>query len=130
MNRDARKKQLKKQRMKHLIAQGAIYRTEVLLAKQAVHDSLQPDTLARSALHKLGLAALAAFRNRNAPGFASLAGLDLQTVLPLAMTGISLLARKKSLAKKLLRGAAVAGVVAGAVALLSRKKKAADGNAQ
>ena len=113
-------------RKRQLIAQGAIYRTEVMLARQAVRDSLQPDTLAKSAVHKAGLAALAAFRNRNAFG---VAGLDLQTVLPLAMTGISLLIRKKSLVRPLLRGAAVSGLIAGVVALWVRKKKAADGNA-
>lgn len=112
MNREDRKRQL--------IAQGAIYRAEVMLAKRDAEASLRPDTLARSVLHQVLGAALAAFRSGNV---ASLPGMNLQTLLPIVMGGISALSRRKSLLKAIVRGAAVAGTAASVVALVSRKKK-------
>lgn len=113
MNREDRKKQL--------IAQGAVYRAEVLLAKQATEDSLRPDTLARSVLHQAVAATVAAVRGGNLGG---LPGVNLRTLLPLIMGGISALSKRKSLLKTLMRGVAAAGTAAGVVALVSRKKKA------
>jgi len=114
MNREQRKRQL--------IAQGAIYRAEVLLAKQAAEESLRPDTLARSVLQQGVAAVLAAFRGGNGGG--SGAGVNLQTLLPLLMGGLSALSKRKSLLKTIVRGAAFAGTAASLVALVSRKKKA------
>ncbi|WP_420474413.1 hypothetical protein [Noviherbaspirillum sp. ST9] len=113
MNREDRKRQL--------IAQGAIYRAEILLAKQSAEDSLRPDTLARSVLHQAAGALIGAFRRGNIGG---LPGVNLQTVLPLVMGTISALSKRKSLLKTIVRGAAVAGTAAGVVALMSRRKKA------
>lgn len=113
MNREDRKRQL--------IAQGAVYRAEILLAKQAAEDSLRPDTLARSVLHQAAGALIGAFRGGNLGG---LPGVNLQTLLPLVMGAISALSKRKSLLKTIVRGAAVAGTAAGVVALVSRKKKA------
>lgn len=112
MNREDRKRQL--------IAQGAVYRAEVLLAKQVAQDSLRPDTLARSVLHQAVGAAIAAFRGGNVAG---LPGLNLQTLLPIVMGAVSALSKRKSLLKTVVRGAAVAGTVASIVAMVSRKKK-------
>lgn len=111
MNRAERKKQL--------IAQGALYRAEVLLARQAFHTSLQPETLAQSAFQRVARIALAVAGNRVVPGA------TLQTLLPMVMSGLSLLAKKKGLLKTLLRGGAVAGIAAAAVAMLSRKSRVA-----
>lgn len=113
MNRQDRKRQL--------IAQGAVYRAEILLAKQAAEDSLRPDTLARSVLHQAAAALIAAFRSGNIAG---LPGMNLQTVLPIVMGGISALSKRKSLLKAVVRGTAVAGAAAGIVALVARRKKA------
>lgn len=112
MNREDRKKQL--------IAQGAVYRAEVLLAKETAAAGLRPDTLARSVLHQAAIAALAAFRG----GSGSLPGVNLQTLLPIVMGGISALSKRKSLLKTIARGAVFAGAAAGVAALVSRKKKA------
>ncbi|HYC41682.1 MAG TPA: hypothetical protein VEB70_01700 [Noviherbaspirillum sp.] len=112
MNREDRKRQL--------IAQGAVYRAEILLAKQAAEDSLRPDTLARSVLHQAAGALIGAFRSGNIGG---LPGVNLQTLLPIVMGAISALSKRKSLLKTVVRGAAVAGTVAGVVTLVSRKKK-------
>ncbi|HYD60359.1 MAG TPA: hypothetical protein VEC35_08390 [Noviherbaspirillum sp.] len=111
MNREDRKKQL--------IAQGAVYRAEVLLAKESAEASLRPDTLARSVLHQVTAAAIAAFRGGNG----GLPGVNLQTLLPIVMGGISALSKRKSLLKTAMRGAAMAGTAAGVVALVSRWKK-------
>jgi len=113
MNREQRKRQL--------IAQGAIYRAEVLLAKQAAEESLRPDTLARSVLQQGAAAVIAAFRGSNGDGIG--AGVNLQTLLPLLMGGLSALSKHQSLLKTIVRGAAFAGTAASLAALVSRKKK-------
>lgn len=105
-------------RKKFLIAQGAIYRAEVMLSKQALDASLQPEALARSALQQIAHGALSVLGKRG-----SLPGINLQTLLPLAITGISALAKRKGLLKVLLRGAAVAGAAASVVALVARRKR-------
>ena len=112
MNREDRKRQL--------IAQGAIYRAEIMLAKQAAEDSLRPDTLVRSVLYQATSALLGALRGGNIGG---LPGVNLQTLLPIVMGAISALSKRKSLLKTIVRGAAVAGTIAGLVALVSKKKK-------
>lgn len=113
MNREDRKRQL--------IAQGAVYRVELLLAKQTAEDGLRPDTLARSVLHQVAGALITAFRGGSIAG---LPGVNLQTLVPIVMGGISALSKRKSLLKAIVRGTAVAGAAAGVVALVTRKKKA------
>lgn len=113
MNRSDRKKQL--------IAQGALYRAEVMLATHIARDSLRPDSLARSALHQAALIGLSALKRRNIAG---LPGLNLQNMLPLAMTALSSLSQRKGVVRAILRGALIAGTVAGAVRLFSRSKRA------
>lgn len=115
------------ERKKHLIAQGAIYRAEVMLSKHALQASLQPDALARGALQQLTLGVMSVFGKRGSGG---MPGFDLQTVLPIAITAFGALSKSKGLLKTLLRGVAVAGATAGAVALLSRRKRPSrDANA-
>ena len=111
MNREDRKKQL--------IAQGAVYRAEVLLAKEFAEAGLRPDTLARSVLHQVAAAAIAAFRGGNG----GVPGVNLHTLLPIVMGGISALSKRKSLLKIAVRGAAVAGTAAGVAAHVARWKK-------
>ena len=107
-------------RKRQLIAQGAVYRAEIVLAKQAAETSLRPDTLARSVMHQAAGALIGAFRGGNIGG---LPGVNLQTLLPLVMGAISALSKRKSLLKTIVRGAAVAGTAAGLVAFVSRRKK-------
>lgn len=107
-------------RKKHLIAQGAVYRAEVMFAKQEVQASLRPETIARNAVHHAMLVGLAALKARNIAG---MPGMNLQNLLPLAMSGISAISKNKALVKTVLRGAVIAGSVAGVVKVLSRKQK-------
>ena len=119
MNREDRKKQL--------IAQGAVYRAEVLLAREAAEASLRPDTLARSIMHQAAVAVLAAFRGGKDAG---LPGVNLQTLLPIVMGGISALSKRKALLKTIVRGTALAGTAAGVVALVAKKKKVKQDSAE
>lgn len=107
-------------RKKHLIAQGAVYRAEVMFAKQEVKASLRPETIARNAVHHAMLVGLAALKSRNIAG---MPGMNLQNLLPLAMSGVSALSKNKALVKAVLRGAVIAGSVAGIVKVLSKKKR-------
>lgn len=111
MNRAERKKQL--------IAQGAFYRTEVILAKQAVQHGLQPQSLARSALQKIAPAALAMFASRKGAGKPGAPATARQPVMTAAVSALS---KRKPLIKTALRGALVAGAAAGVAALLLKKR--------
>ena len=113
MNRADRKKQL--------IAEGVLYRTEVMFAARDARDSLRPDTLARSALRHAMLIGLSALKTRKLGG---LPGMNLMTLLPLAARMLSLLSRRKGVAKVVLGGVAIAGTVAGVMRLFSKTKKA------
>lgn len=112
-------------RKKQLIAQGAIYRAEAMLAKQVVQENLKPESMAKNALHQVMLIGMAALNSRNIAG---LPGINLQRILPLLMGGMSALSHNKTLVKTVLRGAAIAGSVAG-LARLFVKKKSSDGAA-
>lgn len=108
------------ERKKQLIAEGAVYRAEVMFAKHEVQASLRPENVARNALQHAMLVGLAALKTRNLGG---LPGVNLQTLLPFVMNGVSTLSKNKALAKTVLRGALIAGSVAGIVRVLSRKKR-------
>jgi hypothetical protein len=119
--------QNREDRKKQLIAQGAVYRADVMLAKHEVAAGLRPESIAKSALQQALLIGFAAFKARNLAG---LPGLNLQMILPLAMGGISALWKNKRLLKIVLRGAIVVGGVAGAVRLFSKKRETAGDAAQ
>ena len=110
-----------------LIAQGAMYRSGIKNSRQKVKAGLEADTLARSALKHIGLAALSAWRNRSGAVAAS-----LPAIVPMVIGGVSKLWQQPKL-KPVVRGIAIAGAVASAVALLakwaSKKAKAAQADA-
>lgn len=112
-------------RKKQLITQGAVYRAEVMLATQAVRAGLRPESLARNALRQAALIAVTAFKARNLGG---LPGVSLESMLPIAMASASALSRNQAVVKVVLRGAVIAGTVAGAVRFLSKKKRPATDN--
>jgi hypothetical protein len=108
-------------RKKQLIAQGALHRAEIVLAQQTTQDSLHPDSLARNALRHLAFFALSTFRKRNVSGFP----VDIPTLLPLVMGGISALSKATPLVKKIAYGTAIASAAAGMAVMFSKKKKIA-----
>ena len=107
-------------RKKLLIAQGAIYRLRLGESKNAVRTNLQPEALAKSAVNSFVSAASA--RLGNGLSLKTLGDANWQTVLPLLISVVSLLAKRKSLIKPLLLGG-VAFAIAGAAARLVLRKK-------
>ena len=84
-----------------LIADGALYRVELVRAKAYVTENLRPDVLWSSALAQvLGLAA-GRVEQLFSPG-----GVRMQTVMPYVLAGFSLIARKKMIKPALGVGAA------------------------
>lgn len=107
-------------RKKYLIAQGAVYRAEILLAKQDVQAGLQSQSLARSALQQVARVAFSFIGNRSNAG---LPGISLQTVLPLLTAAASALTKRKPFFKTILRSTLMAAAAAGIAALLAKNKK-------
>lgn len=112
-------------RKKQLIAQGAVYRAEVLHAKQVMRAGLRPDSLARGAFRQLVGVALAAAGKKTGIG---LAGASVQPLLPLLFSAGSALLRNKSLRRPLLRGALIAGSVAAVAMAFSKNRKTSPAN--
>ena len=101
-----------------LVAQGAAYRSSIKTAQHAIRADLSVDALTRSALSHVASTAFAAFKSRT-----GIAGVNVQTLLPLLIGGVSALS-KRSLLKPVLRVTLFLGVAAGALALVAKKKKA------
>lgn len=108
------------QRKKLLIAQGALYRLGLVESKNALRMNLQPDALAKSAFN--GVVDTVSARLGKGLSLRNIGDANLQAFLPLLISVISLLAKRKSLIKPLLIGAA-AIVAAGGIARLVRSKK-------
>ncbi len=100
-----------------LITQGAMYRSGIVSSKAAVVSGLRAESLAKSALKQIGLAAFALWRGRSA-----MSGGAVQAALPLVIGGVSKLWQQPKL-KPMLRGALIAGAVASTIAVVSRLRK-------
>ncbi|MFI4940526.1 MAG: hypothetical protein ACHP7O_09340 [Burkholderiales bacterium] len=103
------------QRKQLLVARGAMYRSGILMSKEQVKSGLQADSLVRSAIRQIGLAAFAAWRGGS--GLAS-----VQTLAPMLVGGIVSLWRQP-VWKPLVRGAMIAGAVASVTAFFFKRKK-------
>ena len=99
-----------------LITQGAMYRSGLAVSKQKVVNGLQADSLARTMLKQLGLAALSAWRTRS-----GITATGMPALLPVVLSGISKAWRQQSW-KPIVRGVLIAGTVASVVALFVRYK--------
>jgi hypothetical protein len=111
------------ERKKQLIAQGALYRAEIMMAKDAIRTGLRPQALVRGAIEQLAMSLYSAFRNQ---GGAGLPIGRLQTALPLLITAASGLMKftsRKSFLKTVLSSILAAGVTAAVSAAVSRKKR-------
>jgi hypothetical protein len=115
VNREDRKKQL--------VAEGALHRAELFLAKDAIRSGMRPESLAHGAVQQLAATASAVLRNRGI-GSLPVTGVQLQALLPLLMSGLSALAEKKSLRKAVLGVTLLAGIAGIAAAAISRNNGA------
>lgn len=124
-----RKPGLVSDRKKQLIAQGVLYRAEILASRETLQESLQPESLARRILQRSMHVAIAAF-NGGFAGKSGQPGLPLQAFLPLLMRGASAVVKRKGL-RPVLRGVVVATALAGigAFAFRGRKRMASDSHA-
>lgn len=111
-------------RKRQLIAEGRVWRAEVLHSKEVLREGMRPDSMARRVLSQVAVAGLAALRAKGALGGFGLPGISLGGILPIVVSGVSALSRRKALVKPVLRGAAVAGAVAAIAALIFRRRKA------
>ncbi len=106
-----------------LLQQCDAYRAGIGRSRKLVQAHLGADEIAKTAIGLVSARAQIALTNfSDMFELKSLPGLKLQRLLPLLVSGVSLLA-KGSLWRSLLRGAAVAGVGATAVYFSTRKKK-------
>ena len=107
-----------------LITQGAMYRSGIATSKEKVVQGLRADSLARSALKQVGLAALSAWRTRSGVAAAT----SMPAILPIVFNGLIKAWRERNW-KPVLRGMLIAGAMAGATAAFvsySRRKQAAE----
>ena len=111
------------QQKQRLLQQCNAYRAAIGRSRKIVRAHLGPDELARTAIGLVSMRAQSALANfSDMFDLKSLSTAKLQRLLPLVVSGVSLLA-KGSLWRSLLRGAAVAGIGATAIYFVTRKKK-------
>ncbi|MFT5962329.1 MAG: hypothetical protein ACI8WM_002672 [Burkholderiaceae bacterium] len=109
------------QRKEKLIREGANFRAGMRSSLELVSHNLQTDALARSILTQLTGTVYAA-----AGTLLRVKGANLQTLLPIVVSGVSFVLKARLL-RPLLRTTAVIGVVgAGAYFLFRREGKAAE----
>ena len=110
------------QQKKRLLQQCDTYRAGIGRSRRIVSAHLGADEIAKTAIGLVSARAQLALANfSDMFNLKSLSATKLQRLLPLVVSGVSLLA-KGSLWRSLLRGAAVAGVGATAVYFATRKK--------
>lgn len=111
------------ERKKQLIAEGALHRADLLLAKSAVSAKTSRGALVGSALQQLKTSASEIAMRR----IGNLSAADLQAVAPIALPLLTRLLEKKSLARTAL-GTAVAAGTAGYLFFRFKSPKAAAPN--
>jgi hypothetical protein len=105
-----------------LLLQCRAYRSAIGRSRKVVRAHLGIDEIARTAVGLVSSRAQNALANvSDFLDLKNMSGAKLQRLLPLVVSGVSLLSRRAVL-KPVLRGAAVVGTVAAAVYFLSRKK--------
>jgi hypothetical protein len=100
-----------------LITQGAMYRSGIKSSKEKVVSGLRAESLARSAIKQIGMAAFAAWRGRS-----GLAAGSLSTILPIVVGGVSRLWNQPKL-KPVVRTTLIVGAIAAAYAFFARWKR-------
>ncbi len=114
------------QQKKRLLQQCDAYRAGIGRSRKIVRAHLGADEIAKTAISLVSTRAQLALANfSDMFDLKHMSGAKLQRLLPLLVSGVSLLA-KGSLWRSLLRGAAVAGIGATAVYFATHKKKRAS----
>ena len=106
------------ERKQKLLQEGARYRADMLVSRDIVRANLNSKSLASIVLGRMTGIASSVFSNP-----INLKSANLQTLLPLLLTGASWLSRRHA-RKPLLIGAAVIAAIGGAVFISSRNTKA------
>lgn len=101
---------------KLLIAQGSLYRSEVILGRRTVRASMGSTALARGVVQRLAVGGLTAFLGRSG----AIAG-SLPLFLPLVMRAVSFLAGHKRVRTGVLPVAAMSAAALAAYAYFKRK---------
>ena len=111
------------QQKKKLLQQCDAYRAGIGRSRKIVSANLGADEIAKTAIGLVSTRAQIALSNfSDMFDLKSMSAAKLQRLLPLVISGVSLLA-KGSLWRSLLRGAAVAGIGAAGIYFARRKKK-------
>lgn len=110
------------QKKERLLLQCRAYRIAVTHSKQVVSAHLGAEEIAKTAVGMVSSRAQSALANFSGLlDFRNLSAAKVQRLLPLVISGVSLLSRR-SLLKPVLRGAAVVGAVGAGLYFYSRKK--------
>lgn len=111
------------QRKQRLLEQCKAYRIAIGEARNVVRENLGADAIAKTAIGLVSVRAQSAFANvADLFDLKSLSGEKLRRLLPLVVSGVSLLT-KRSVLRPILRGALVVGSAGTALYFLSKKKK-------
>lgn len=116
------------QHKERLLLQCSIYRAGIGRSRKIVRAHLNTDDIAKTAVAMISARAQLALANfSDSFDLKNISGAKLQRLLPLLISGVSLLSRR-SLLMPMLRGASIAGIGVAAIYFLARKKTAkADG---
>lgn len=120
------------ERKRKVLAQGALYRLGVMEAREVVRENLSAESLAKTALNRVFHAATSVFGGgkslqslKSLKSLSSASGVNMQTVTPLLLTGVSLLS-KRWLRKPLMYGGILSAVGGLAYYLSRRRSSGAD----
>lgn len=113
------------ERKKLLVAQGALHRANMMVARADIAAATEPSAMARGVLTRVAAALKATALDNLRVGGIRVGdvrvngGLDMRTLLPLVTGGLSLLS-KTAIRKPLMYVAVAGGAIAGAAYLLNR----------
>lgn len=105
------------ERKRKLLAEGALFRVGIMQARGVVSANMSAESLARNMLGRVAGTLSSAFH-----GTFSGKGSNLQSLSPLLISGLSLLARR-SMRKPVLYGAIISASAVGAYYLARRRKR-------
>jgi len=105
------------QRKQRLIQEGAAYRARLINATDEIKDGLHPGLLFRGVIGHVISAASGVLKGQTSGG-----KLGLSALVPLVMSGATVLARK-SLLKPVIGGAIILGTIAAAARFIRNKSK-------